>query len=1408
MASIFLSHSSQNNSEAIVIRDWMKDEGWEDVFLDLDPERGIKAGDRWQDSLKRASANCELVIFLISPAWAASKWCVAEFLLAKQLNKRIVGVIVQSTPFDSIPVEMSAEWQIVDLTLGKQKRTFSVQQATDEFPNAVHLSEDGLLRLRSGLQSTGLDPKYFAWPPDSDVNRSPYRGLKALEESDAGIFFGRDGPIVEGLDHLRGLREGAPPRMFVILSASGAGKSSYMRAGLMPRLRRDSQHFRILPVVRPNRGVLEGDEGFISALEQAFQLIGLAKSRSEIRKVCLLGADAVSKLIAPLLVTADEGATPPSLILPIDQGEELFQADGAQEAQTFLELLNALLKLENPSIIAMVTIRSDSYEPLQAARALEGIRQHTYSLPPMPRGSYGELILGPVRRLAETAGPFVIEDKLVDALLSDIEECDAKDSLPLLAFTMERLYRDEGGSGDLKLSEYQATGRIRGAIETAVKQALNAADNNPNIPRDTRERLELLRRTMIPALAGIDSDTGTPRRRVAKLSEIPAQARPLVELMIDQRLLTTDTLQETGETTVEPAHEALLRQWELLNGWLEEEAEDLGTAESCRRAARDWRKNKCDGAWLAHSGGRLLLAENVAARADFINLFGSNESAYLVACRQAEEALRAEEEALRQRELDAQKQITTAKKNRRRIFAGAFVVSLLFALIAGWQWRAGGITQARFLASNSMELSKSGNYAKAVALARLAMPQANWGSWHGIEDIPEVPIALSTALGGLRQQLVLRGHEETVDSAEFSTDGTRVFTTSMDGSIRIWNTSTGTKDTTLTGGSVIAKASFSPDGTKIVTIFSEKIARIWDTSKGIEIVAPLSHDSWVQSAAFSKDGTRVLTSSHDGKVRVWDAETGEAITIFEKHNSKVRRASFSPNGTQVVSTADDKTARIWDANTGDEIVVFDKHNEVIFNAAFSHDGLRVVTVSKDKVAYIWDALTGEVISDFNRHNVAFISAVFSSNDKQILTVLQDHTARTWDASSGDQDAVFDKHEGFIHSGAFSPDGSLVVTASDDKTARIWDASTGKELAILSAHNDLVLSAEFSSDGSQIVTTSRDATARIWNAKIDIQTVVLQGHTDGLYSASFSPDGSRVVTASQDGTARTWDTQTGNELAIFDKHESAVNSASFSPDGKLIVTASTDGTARIWEADTGSEVATFDAKEGAMLRAEFAPSGKGVFTVSTDSTTRFWDVETKQHVSKLDFEMIASSDSKILIALQEDRWAEIIEQTSENVTTFPLGSKPGVILNAAFSPDDTRVITLLKGARVAIWDVRSRELVTLLGTKGNEHSFNSALFSPNGTRVATALNDSTARIWDADTGAQTAILRGHDDIVMHIAFSPDGTSVVTASMDGTARISKVYPSYDALFDEANEITERLKPLTVEDECKYKLRVEGC
>jgi formylglycine-generating enzyme required for sulfatase activity len=644
VSRIFLSHSSTNSAEAVALRDWLASNGWQDeIFLDLDPQRGIAPGERWERALNEAATRCVAVLFLVSKAWLASAWCRKELNLSHRLNKRLFGVLIEDLPVNELPDDITDTWQIVRLAAGRDHVMLRAILPVTHEEAHITFSAEGLQRLKHGLEEAGLDAKYFAWPPENDPNRPPYRGLRPLEAEDAGVYFGRDAPIVEALDRLRGLRETTPPRLLVILGASGAGKSSFLRAGLFSRLARDDRNFLPLPIIRPGRVAISGETGLLSALESAFAASRIAISRATLRAAIQAGAAKLKPLLQSLVDKATPGAPdtdtklkPPTLVLSIDQAEELFLAEAQDEAQAFLALLRDLLDTDTPGVIAVFTIRSDNYERLQLAKELQGARQEMLSLPPMPKGSYAEVVKGPAERLDGTPRALDIEDGLVDALLADIEEGDAKDALPLLAFTLERLYSEYQAGGDLKLSQYNDLGRVKGSIEAAVERALKAADADPAIPKDRATRLALLRRGLIPWLAGIDPDTGARRRRVARLSEIPAQARPLIQCLVEQRLLATDVNKGTGEATIEPAHEALLRQWGLLVGWLSEDAGLLAVLERIKRSSSDWVANNRSRAWLTHAADRLAAAERLSARPDLAANLDPADLAYIAACRKAE----------------------------------------------------------------------------------------------------------------------------------------------------------------------------------------------------------------------------------------------------------------------------------------------------------------------------------------------------------------------------------------------------------------------------------------------------------------------------------------------------------------------------------------------------------------------------------------------------------------------------------------------------------------------------------------------------------------------------------------------------------------------------------------------------
>jgi WD40 repeat protein len=1374
MSRIFLSHSSANNAEAVALRDWLNREGWNDVFLDIDLDRGIAAGERWERALNEAANRCEAVLFVVSRAWLASGWCLKEFNLAHRLNKRLFGLLVDDLAPADLPVNLTSTWQLVRLSAGRDHVMLRVTMPFTGEEAHVTFSAEALARLKTGLQRAGLDSRFFAWPPDSDPNRPPYRGLRPLEAEDAGIFFGRDAPIVEALDRLRGLRGAAPPRLLVILGASGAGKSSFLRAGLVPRIRRDDQNFMLLPVLRPDRAAINGETGLVRALETAMQAQSLVQTRADIKTAISGGAPTLLPLLAKLADKArpprlpgEPESKPPSVVLPIDQGEELFLAEGETEAGPLLALIRDLLTADAPGIIVIFTMRSDSYEQLQTAKALDGINQQTLSLPPLPKGAYQTVIEGPTERLKDGPRALKIEPALTQALLADIEAGGGRDALPLLAFTMERLYLEYGGRGRLTLADYEALGRIKGSIEAAVERAMAAADADPKIPQDRTARLTLLRRGFIPWLAGIDSETGSPRRRVARMSEIPSEARPLIDQLVAQHLLATDVARDSGEVTIEPAHEALLRQWGLLQGWLEEDFGALTTLTGVQRAARDWAANNKDGGWLTHAAGRLEEAERSKSRDDLARLITPTERDYLARCRQKEDAERSAERVRLARE----------RRNLRRVrwALTAFFVVVMAALGGAlWQSYQASKREAAVFASSSASVSVQGFCDRALRMAVAGLPPSQGGSPLTFRSF-ELEDGLSRYASAKECpfRLALSGHTKPVWSAVFSPDGSRVVTASDDNTARLWDVTTGAALATLSGHTeAVRSAAFSRDGSRIVTASFDHTARLWDAKTGAALATLLGHTDLVLSAVFSPDGGRVVTASADKTARLWDATTGAALATLSGHTDRVTSAVFSPDGSRVVTAAWDETTRLWDATTGAALATLSGHTHFVTSAVFSPDGSRVVTASFDNTARLWDAKTGAALATLSGHTNPVNSALFSPDGSRVVTASSDSTARLWDATTGAALATLSGHTNGVVSAAFSPDGSRVVTASLDHAARLWDAKTGVALVTLSGHTNGVVSAAFSPDGSRVVTASEDNTARLWEATTGAALATLAGHTNPVNSAVFSPDGGRVVTGSDDHTARLWDATTGVALATLAGHTDWVNSAVFSPDGSRVVTASDDNTARLWDAKTGATLATLSGHTNRVVSAVFSLDGSRVVTASSDGTARLWDATTgaglatlSGHTDRLN-DAVFSPDGSRVVTASADNTARLWDATT-GAALATLSGHTNWVSSAVFSPDGSRVVTASFDNTARLWDATTGAVLATL--TGHTNAVKSAVFSPDGSRVVTASADNTARLWDATTGAALATLSGHTNLVISAVFSPDGSRVVTASADNTARL---------------------------------------
>ena len=717
MTAIFISHSSADNAAAAEMKAWLGAQGHTSLFLDFDPEAGIKGGSGWEQTLYQQLRQCQAVIALLTPSWLASKWCFAELVQARERGKAIFPVKVQPCEAGGV----FGDIQHIDLTAEP---------------------EEGYRRLRIGLLERGLDPQdVFHWDP----KRPPYPGLLAFQEQDAAIFFGRGEEILKTLETLDALRRQGreAARFALLLGASGSGKSSLARAGVIPRLKKKPAEWLPLPPFRPQQEPL--DELAV-ALAVAFEAHGRPRDwsalRSELHAAAQnpAGAQAFLKLVRDLLIAARQ--TEATVLLTIDQAEELFGYSSPEAATRFLRLLRAALEAADRQLMAVATLRSDflgefqNHPVLQDSEYPHHFRYRAVPVDPMPLRNFPAIIQGPAR----LAG-LQLDDGLVEAIVQDT---GTRDALPLLAFTLRRLYERYGGDGHLSVDEYESLGRLEGAIREEAQRVIAEADPNP-------EELEALHAAFVPSMVRINAEGGYARRR-ASFDDLPRRALPLLRRFVDARLLVTDRDPQCRET-IEVAHEALLRTWPLLGGWLAEDQDKLRLLESLQRSAEDWDQGRRRDDLLNHRNDRLKDAEALLADPRFAMPQASVERAYLDACsaaQQAREAAEKEEQERRIRDAERiaeeQKKAAAAqKKIARRTQIGLGAV-LLVAGLTVWQYfeaeRRANLVLARQLAteSSSIQLQQSWN---SLALSVLL----------AVESVNYAPTA--EGLGALRKGVSL-----------------------------------------------------------------------------------------------------------------------------------------------------------------------------------------------------------------------------------------------------------------------------------------------------------------------------------------------------------------------------------------------------------------------------------------------------------------------------------------------------------------------------------------------------------------------------------------------------------------------------------------------------------------------------
>jgi WD40 repeat protein len=1330
---VFLSYNSADHNVVENIARKLRDEGL-DPFLD---RWYLAAGMRWRSKLEDTLSSCKAVAIFVGPGEMGS-WQQREVDVALDLQGRNpkLPVIPVLLPDCEPPLGFLRQLTWVDL------RTQTLDR--------------GIVILAKAACGEAPGPEI---QKDSDSVRAsicPYRGLLYFREEDAPFFFGREAVV----DKLTSAVQHQP--FVAVVGASGSGKSSVVRAGLVPRLRSDRrtawETVILVPTDQPLKALaravvplLEPTMGEVDRLAEATRLA------EHFRSGIVSLYDIVERVLAKQSGTN-------RVLIVVDQFEELYTLTSDDESRRcFLNELLAASSRAGSKVNITLTLRGDFVGKALAYRPLsDRLQDAQINLGPMTREELDFAIRNPAEKIQ-----LEFEPGLVRRILNDVG--DEPGNLPLLEFVLKELW--DKRHGRLLLSEtYDAIGGLQGAVATKADELFNGLSSAEQI---VLQRVFL--RIVRPSESGLDT------RRRAAFTELPPEGAELVVKLANERLLVTNQSASGLEQTVEVAHEALISNWATLRAWINEDREFLLWRQRLRGFLTEWERVEKHEDTLFRGP---LLTEAQKWFDQRSQDLSDQERIFITASRE-----------LRERQ----------RRRRAVALAGAAAATLILLVVLFVMWRAAEkqtrIALSRQIAAQALaDLPKNPQRSLLLAVESIAMTQAD-----GVFVPTSASSLLHTVLaatGGLP----LSGHTKRVVTTAFSPSGNWLATGSADGTARLWKRGlSGSPPIVLrpklgnaadssevpqgpvlpmqAQSGTVTTLSFSADSRWLVTGSQDGPATLWDLIASPDIGRPVplpGYRSAVNAAAFSPTGRWLATAGEDGTVRLWDlnlwdlhavpaiaepkrlsghlgsrnpslvfsgdgsrlaewalfqntvlvwnitADGAAAAPLSLRHDDDALAIAFSPDGSRLAVT-NAYNLHLWDLTAAPVVnpLVFPKFSGWgwIETVAFSPDGHRLAAAGSSDVR-LWDLTASDFASGptLLRGHTADVRAItFSADGRWLATAGQDADARLWDLTNpASPPIVMHGHEGTINAVAIDPAGHRLATASDDHTARLWtipdpsaEPTVLHEPGCAAGRRDCagVGVVAFSRDGWRLASAGRDKTIRLWRLTNPVvPDMVLSGHWSDVNAVAFSPDGRWLAATyfEHSNVAWLWDLTDSASSAvpiIMGGHQKAIMAMVFSTDRRWFATGSWEGTIRVWDLAAGVPA----APRHVLTRHQAAIRG-----------------------------MAFSADGKRLVSVGYD----------------PSGSEAFAIVWDMTAADPEINPIILKGHNDVVIDV--------------------AVSPPDGRWVATASWDHSARLWDmmsANPSANPVIMK-FADRVSRVAFNPDGRWLAAVGWDGLTQLLDV------------------------------------
>jgi WD40 repeat protein/transcriptional regulator with XRE-family HTH domain len=1204
---------------------------------------------------------------------------------------------------------------------------------------------------------------------------APFKGLQFFDEEDAELFFGREGLTSRLVARMKDIiSDSLSTRFLAVVGASGSGKSSIVRAGLIPALKRAAPFSRwLIRALTPTDRPLEALASSLNP--QPDSVASAAALMDDLSREPRSAHLAATRLLEKDRSTA-RGREHKGVLLVIDQFEELFTlCRDEAERRAFVDNLMTAVSEPRGTLFVVLALRADFYNqcaPYPALRESLSTRQEYIGL--MNAAELRRAIEEPAVR-----GGWELEPGLVELLLQDVGaetgHLPEPGALPLLSHALLETWRRRQGH-KMTVSGYLASGGVRGAIaETADSVFQDELDEQ----EQTIARNIFLRLTQL----GEGEQTADTRRRTSfdeffRIPEEAASVQSVLRKLTDARLIITDN------HMAEVAHEALIREWPTLRAWLEEDREGLRLHRHLTLATEGWERHARDAGEL-YRGARLAQAASWAET--HVSQLNALEQDFLSASQSLAGQEEAEREAQRQRELNAarelaetQRQAAVQLRKRAIYLLGAFILTLIMAGVALYQGER--VRQAAVTAQTERRIATARELAAASLNNLLVDPERSIllalksvSTTRSVDGtiLPESLEALHRAIVSSPIRMTLDGHGTKVLSAAYSPDGARLATIGDDGTVILWDTTTGEELLRLQGTTepnefvTTKRVAYSPDG-KLLIATNKNQVKIYDPVSGNLVKTLDGHQTDVTAIAISADGRLIASGALDGSAIIWDADSGRSLFQLSAHTDPIENLTFSRDGKWLVTSGDDAAMRIWDTSNGNLLQEYADFSGVVFGVTFSPAGGRFAV--SDGTIHVWqfsvNTTDGQTaISKQELFTIPDAASDTFSPDGSLLAGISGNVIKIWDAATGREALTLNGHTDWVMGLAFSPDGTQLASVSMDGTVKIWSLLPGAEtVAVSSAPASFGTRVAFSSNGTMFATNGGDGSATLWDAQTGESRLTLQGHSMEVLSVAFSADGTHFATGSLDGTAILWDTATGKKLFTLTAHENGVRDLAFSLDGNLLASGGFDGTAKIWDVETGRLMREIAGHQGLVLGVAFSPDGTRLATSSTDATAKIWDVKS----------------------------GELI---------FTLSGHSSGIRDLAYSPDGSLLATGSGDGTAILWNAATgSQVLTLVGHSSGIHS---VAFSPDRKYLATGSEDDTAKLWDVGTGAEILTLPGNGAGVTGVAFNPSNGGTTIAVASGITRLFRLNIE-DLLALAYSRVTRSFTPA----ECRRYLHVDQC